>query len=44
MGDGAECPGGTPAGRYGDSIIIVPEYKPVAAVCRSPGAREGGPG
>ena len=38
MGDGAECPGGTPSGRYGDGIIIAPEYKPAAADCRSPGA------
>ena len=38
MGDGAECPRGTPSGRYGDGIIITPEYKPAAGGCRSPGA------
>ena len=27
------------AGRYSGGIIIAPEYKPVAGVCRSPGAR-----
>ena len=28
-----------PADRYSGGIIIAPEYKPAAAVCRSPGAR-----
>ena len=30
MGNGAEWPGGIPAGRYGDGIIIAPEYTPAA--------------
>ncbi len=29
---------GAAAGRYGGGIIIAPEYKPAAGVCRSPGS------
>ncbi len=31
---------GGAADRYGGGIVIAPEYKPIAAACRSPGARK----